>query len=149
MTSRQRPRRGRQERVTESLWSVRLGGGHERAHQRCLATQRDLDVGPTRQLQHGPGVDGHLDRVHIARDARDRPDVGVGGRAGVQQREAVVDARVTVDEQRQGARGGHQNTRLVGIDDVVRVIHDRDEAPPVECGAGMSDAEGDQVADRE
>ena len=52
---RQRPRRRRQLGVAEALRSVRLGRRLERADQRHLAPERDLDVGPARRAPGPPG----------------------------------------------------------------------------------------------
>ena len=50
---RQRPRRRRQLGVTEALRPVRLGRRLERADERRLAPDRDLDVGPAGELEDG------------------------------------------------------------------------------------------------
>ena len=89
------------------------------AHERHLATERHLDVAATGQLQHGPGVDADLARVDVARDAGDGPDVGLGRGAGVQQREAVVDAGVAVDEQRARSWSTVTHRMVIGTTGIV------------------------------
>ncbi len=56
----QRAARRRQLGVAETLRPVRLGRRLEPADERDLAAHRDLDVGPTDELEDGPGVDADL-----------------------------------------------------------------------------------------
>ena len=85
--------------MAQALRPVGLGRGLERPDERDLAAHRDLDVGPAGELEHGPRVDPDLLRVDVAGHARHRDQVGVGGGGGVEQREAVVDAGVDIEDQ--------------------------------------------------
>ena len=96
----QRPARWRQLGVAEALRSVRLLGRLERADERDLAAQRDLDVRPPGELEDGPRVDPDLAGGDVARHAGRGDDLGVGRGGGVEEGEAVVDAGVDVDDQR-------------------------------------------------
>ena len=102
---RQRLRGRRQLGVTEALRTVRLGRRLERPDERRFAADRDLDVGPARELEDGARVDRDLPRIDVARDAGDRDEVGIGRAGRVEQGEAVVDAGVDVEDQRRPAFG--------------------------------------------
>ena len=91
-------RRRRQLGIADPQRAMRLGRGLERAHQRHLATDGDLDLGATGELQDGPRVDRDLARLDVARQARHRDQLGFRRRRGVEQREAVVDAGVDVED---------------------------------------------------
>ena len=90
--------------MPEALRAVRLGRRLELADQRDLATEGDLDIGPPGELQHGARVDRDLGAVDVAGDARRGDDLGLRRRGGVEQREAVVDAGVDIEDER-GAVG--------------------------------------------
>ena len=96
----ERPARRRQLGVAEALRAVGLGRRLERPHERHLAAEGDLDVGPTGQLQDRPRVARDLARVDVAGDAGHREELGLGRGGGVEEREAVVDAGVDVEDQR-------------------------------------------------
>ena len=100
----QRPRRRRQLGVAEALRAVRLGRRLERADERDLAPERDLDVGPAGELEDGPGVDRDLAGVDVARDAGHRDELGLGRGGRVEEREAVVDPGVDVEDERRSGR---------------------------------------------
>ena len=101
--------RRRQLGVAEALRSVRLLGRLERADERDLAPERDLDVGATGELEDRPGVDADLAGVDVARHAGRGDDLGVGRSGGVEQGEAVVDAGVDVEDERRALGGvGHR-----------------------------------------
>jgi len=59
----------------------------------------------TRQRQDAEGVGRDLARVDVARDARHREQLRLRRGAGVQEREAVIDARVDVEHE--GKAGCH------------------------------------------
>ena len=55
---------------------------------------------PAGELEDGPRVDRDLAGVDVARDAGRGDELGVGRGGGVEQREAVVDAGVDVEDER-------------------------------------------------
>ena len=63
----------------------------------------DLDVGPTGKLEDGQRVLGDLVGLDVPAAAGDGDDLGLARRHRVEEREAVVDAGVAVDEDRDGA----------------------------------------------
>ena len=103
----------RQLGVAQPLRPVRLGRRLERSDERDLAAHRDLDVGAAGELEHGPRVDPDLAGVDVARDAGHGDEVGVGRRGGVEQREAVVDAGVDIEDEGEG--GGHAAMLADGV----------------------------------
>jgi hypothetical protein len=86
---------------------MRLGGDLQRPDQWDRPADRDLHVVPARQLQHRPRVPLDLVDLDVAADTRDREQLGVVAGGRVQDREAVVDAGVHVEEQRRA--GGHRH----------------------------------------
>ena len=99
--------------MAQSLRAVGLGRRLERPDERDLATHRDLDVRSAGELQHGARVDPDLLRVDVARHARGGDQVRVGRGRGVEQREAVVDAGVDVQDEGEG--GGHAAMLADGV----------------------------------
>ncbi len=83
----------------EALRPVRLGRRLERADERRLAPERDLDVGPAGELEDRPRVDRDLRRVDVARHAGRGDELGVGRGGRVEEREAVVDPGVDVEDE--------------------------------------------------
>ena len=100
MPLRDGSRRRRQLRVAQPLRPVRLGGRLERPDERRRAPERDLDVGPAGELEDRARVDGDLLRIDVARDAGRRHELHVGRARRVQEREAVVDPGVDVEDER-------------------------------------------------
>ena len=76
----------------------------ERADERPVGAQRHLDVGPAAELQHGARVALHVVEVDVAGHAGDGHELRLGRGAGVEQRQAVVDAGVDVEDDRDRAR---------------------------------------------
>ena len=91
-----------------------------------VAADGDLDVRPPGELQDGQRVAGDVLGADVAGQAGHGEDLGLGARAGVEEREAVVDAGVAVDEQRD-ARGRIGHARMLAR----RVA--RRPGPPVHC----------------
>jgi hypothetical protein len=87
-------------RVPDSARPVRLRRHLEGPDERHRPSERNLDIGSAGQLQDGPCVLGDLDRVDIARHAGDGDDLSFGRGAGVEEREAVVDPGVDVEDER-------------------------------------------------
>jgi hypothetical protein len=96
---REGPGRRRQFGVAESLRPVRLGRRLERAHERDLATERDLDVGPPGELEDPLGVGRHLAGVDIADTQVAATSSVSGDAAAYRSARAVVDARVDIEDQ--------------------------------------------------
>jgi hypothetical protein len=92
-------------RVADPARAVRLGGGLERPDERHHAAQRDLDVPAPGQLEHRERVLDDLLRFDVAGAARHREQLDFRRGARVQEGEAVVDAGVDVEQQRNV--GGH------------------------------------------
>ena len=67
----------RQLRVAETARAVRLVRRLERPDERCLASERDLDVGAAGELEDREGIDRDLSGVDIAGDAGDRDELDV------------------------------------------------------------------------
>ena len=65
-----------------------------------VRAEGDLDVGPIDELEDRARVDRYLAGVDVAGDAGRRDELHLGGRAGVEEGEAVVDAGVDVEDQR-------------------------------------------------
>ena len=75
-------------------------GGHwyvSAAHTDDLVDDLDSEID---ELEDRPRVDRHLAGVDVAGDAGRRDELHLGGRAGVEEGEAVVDAGVDVEDQR-------------------------------------------------
>ena len=91
--------------VSDAQGPVRLRRRDERPRQRRLTAERDLQVRSTGHLQDGPRVLRDLARVDVARGARDGHELALGRGYRVQQCQAVVDACVAIDEDRDPVRG--------------------------------------------
>ena len=100
-----RPAGRRELRMPDAARAVRLGRRLERPYERQLSPDRDLDVRPSGKFQHRQRVRRDLARLDVARHARHRDEVRLGRGDGVQQRQAVVDAGVDVEDD--GGGPGH------------------------------------------
>ncbi len=85
---------------------MRLRRDIEWSHERDGPAERDLDVAPPCELEHGERVPGDLVGLDVAAAAGDGDDLGLGRGHRVQEGEAVVDPGVAVDEDRDGL--GHR-----------------------------------------
>ncbi len=86
--------------VPDAARSVGLRRRLEWPNEGHLAPQGDLHVLASGQLEHGKRVlDDHA-RLDIAGAARDGHELGFGGGARVQEREAVVDPGIDVEQER-------------------------------------------------
>ncbi len=85
--------------IADAPWSVRLRCGHQRPDEGHFAPQRNLDVRSTGQLEHRTGVHRDLLSDDVAGAARHCQDLGLGGGAGVEQGERIIDARIDIDDQ--------------------------------------------------
>ena len=112
---RERSTSRRQLGVADAARAVGLGRRAHRSDERGLAAERHLDVLAPGQLEHGAGVLGDLPRVDVAADAGDGDQVCLGRRRRVEQREAVVDAGVDVEDQGRG----HRRWNLAGAEAAV------------------------------
>ena len=101
-----RPTGRRERRIAQALRSVGLRGHLDRAHERDLPSDGDLDVRPSGQLEDRERVRGDLVGLDISGAAGDGDDLRVGRGDRVEQGEAVVDPGVAVDED--GGRRGHR-----------------------------------------
>jgi hypothetical protein len=93
--------------IADAPRSMRLGRGLERPLKRHLASDRDLDIRAAGQLEDGERVDRDLASLDVARHTRDRRDVRLGRPERIEEREAVVDAGVDVEQERDGGALGH------------------------------------------
>ena len=97
-------RRRGQNGVADAARAVGLRRRDERPSQRRLAAESHLHVRTTGQLEDGAGVLGDLAGVDVAGGAGHGDDLAFGRGGRVQQGQAIVDAGVAVDQDRDNAR---------------------------------------------